>query len=1692
MNDLEYWIEPGIQNEHGMNDDSTHFWVKIPFIPAFSSLNFYILYGNPSATARSNISTTFLFGDDFNDNSVDTSKWNKYIYGIGQIIEQNNRLEHNSPKSNPESGTELFSKQSFTGPVVVDIQFKKGGHVYRGTGLRVENNLNTYSAWMGWQDWGGFGPSVTINSVIQNVVFRNDSWSRYNNPEYYLRIFRKPDSTFRFIANVPYFEQDGYKYWEHTFSTAKMPLDQPLKVGTYEWVWKYAGTILIRYEDNIRVRKYTEPEPFCILLDEYPVSSPANITFDTICEGDSLMWRGLYYSGSGMYYDSLLTFTGCDSIIQLSLSVLPPQIFYFDYDGDGYGAGAPFYSCTQPLHASTNNTDCDDTDFSRHEGIVIYLDSDNDSYHVAPEITICMGDQIPSGYKLYTLGIDCNDQNPNVNPGATEICNGLDDDCDGAVDENLLGPACAKQAGVCAGSRKSICGGAAGWLECDNVVYEAYNPNYEISETSCDGLDNDCDMYKDEGFSNNDGDGMADCVDPDDDNDGILDTFDNCPMNPNPNQLDTDQDLQGDVCDADDDNDGYNDIQDCAPLNFFINPGAQEICGNGIDDNCNGQTDECYTLMVSKQGNGNGNVSTSPAGINCGSTCSFTFPAGTIVTVQATPDAISDFSGWSGACAGIGVCQITMDNNKQISALFTKKYFNVSITKTGSGNGTVTSSPAGISCGSTCSANYEAGMIITLTAEAQYGSAQFTGWGGDAASCGTSQNCQLAVYSNMNITASFECLIPDAAGTITGPANVIPDGSTHIYSVPQITNATTYSWTLPPGCSGNSTTNSIEVTFAPGFTSGVISVLGSNSCGSGLGSGITVYSNTPEVFITASSNPFCYDSPVVFTASTQNGGNNPGYLWFVNDTLRSSNIIDKNRLVLHCPYDGNANDISIQGLNGTVYNATPTIDRFGNPNSAFYFNGYNAYIDYGDQDTLNPHYSDISISAWVKVANPGQHARIYSKGTHGGSQPGYDLMFYSPGHAATIFCEGSHEDIVRSNSIIQDTSWHHFVSVMDRNGYLNLYIDGIKQNDSIDISQHSGYDMGYGTLNAAVGASYSWNGWAWVNEYFNGSIDEVMIYKRVLSSDEILNLYNHIGTSGIEFSYVPKPNDEVKCVLISDFGNNFYTTDTSNVIQMQMIPPPVISPSGPIVLQGNDSVQLIVSTTYLNPFYQWKRNGVLIGGATDNTYTASEDGWYSCTVNGTDCIFTDSVHVLKPFAEIKTNDSIICIGQNSVLHMIVKSSESGTLCTMVNENDWVQMTAPNNCIFTNVYFASYGTPEGDCGNFSLGWCHAMSSMNVAQNACIGNNNFTLAADNYTFGDPCGGTYKRFYMEAEYSDIYDLQMNYLWSTGDSTASISTAPQFSQWIYCTVSILGYNFTDSIFIEVISEAPYNADSPAGPQYINPGQTQVTYTVAPINNATAYRWLLDWGITSSGISGEVITSSNSITVDFDPSFSAGSIYVSGLNACGMGMYNQISILAIQQTKTLQLKLFLEGLYNAQNQMNEVYAYGWQPYWGQGIADNITLELYKANDISNPSIIKFPVLLYTNGFTEYIPLVGLEPLEYYIVVKHRNSIETWSSIPVTFSGADTLFYDFSDSAVKAYDNNMKPVAGGNFAIWSGDVNQDGVVDATDISKIDNGITIILNGYNPEDINGDGRVDASDMSFVDNNSQAPPKKLKRP
>ncbi|MBW2262930.1 MAG: hypothetical protein JRG91_13215 [Deltaproteobacteria bacterium] len=181
-----------------------------------------------------------------------------------------------------------------------------------------------------------------------------------------------------------------------------------------------------------------------------------------------------------------------------------------------------------------------------------------------------------------------------------------------------------------------------------------------------------------------------------------------------------------------------------------------------------------YALTVTRAGTGSGAVTSSPAGISCGTDCSETYDHGTGVTLTAAASTGSTFSGWSGGgCSGTGSCVVTLTAAMTVTATFTLNRYVLTVTRAGSGSGSVTSTPAGISCGTDCSEAYSHGTAVTLTAAAGSGSV-FTGWSGGG--CSGTGSCVVTLTAAMTVTATFGPKIYNVAFISPVPTNAMMGG----------------------------------------------------------------------------------------------------------------------------------------------------------------------------------------------------------------------------------------------------------------------------------------------------------------------------------------------------------------------------------------------------------------------------------------------------------------------------------------------------------------------------------------------------------------------------------------------------------------------------------------------------------------------------------------------------------------------------------------------------------------------------------------------------------------------------------------------------------------------------------------------------------------------------------------------------
>jgi len=172
-----------------------------------------------------------------------------------------------------------------------------------------------------------------------------------------------------------------------------------------------------------------------------------------------------------------------------------------------------------------------------------------------------------------------------------------------------------------------------------------------------------------------------------------------------------------------------------------------------------------------------------------------------------------------------------------------------------------------------------------------------------------------------------------------------------------------------------------------------------------------------------------------------------------------------------------------------------------------------------------------------------------------------------------------------------------------------------------------------------------------------------------------------------------------------------------------------------------------------------------------------------------------------------------------------------------------------------------------------------------------------------------------------------------------------------------------------------------------------------------------------------------------------------------------------IAQFRNLQLTSFIQGFYNSTSNTM--------------VSDTVTLFL---RNIVSPysKIDSSKSVLNTSGYGNFSFSNAVNGKFYYIEFTHRNSIETWSKSGGEIFLLRNTVYNFTDLQSKAYGNNLI-LSGSKFCIYNGDVNLDGIIDAADMSQIDNDGISGATGYLKTDVNGDEIIDGADISLADNN-----------
>jgi len=508
---LSYWIESD------MNTSNTKIWVKIPLLAANVVTYIYLFYGNNSASAESNIDGTFI-GPHSSTDSIDsgnsggvTNSQRGFRFAPNEDI-----LVKRFGKREPDGSTRYVTLFDFNSQAILrqhEVSGPAGQYIYSDLGSPIWLTQDTQyllELYQGSNDGYYFGVSSQIGTHLTYYDMRYCNSCTQN--------------------TFPSLVLNGYQYGYPDFHY---------------------------YTKN----NVTPPPTYYICPPE-------------ICNGID---------------------DNCDGNVDEGVQT----IYYRDFDTDGFGNPSSVISaCSQPSGYVANGTDCNDLSAVEKPGQIWYKDTDNDGYAEtgAATITQCLR---PVGYKaaseLTSITGDCNDNAAAINPAASEICDNIDNNCNGMTDEGLTFITYYTDAdndGFGTGSGQSLCanpgpGFATQAGDCNDDPATGGMTNPDATEI-CDNIDNNCNGMTDEGvqttfYRDMDGDGFG--------NPAVTQLACSAPM--------------GYVANDD----------DCDDTNGAIKPGATEVC-DGVDNNCDGTIDNILSgggvWQNTNVGTANGNATYPP------------------------------------------------------------------------------------------------------------------------------------------------------------------------------------------------------------------------------------------------------------------------------------------------------------------------------------------------------------------------------------------------------------------------------------------------------------------------------------------------------------------------------------------------------------------------------------------------------------------------------------------------------------------------------------------------------------------------------------------------------------------------------------------------------------------------------------------------------------------------------------------------------------------------------------------------------------------------------------------------------------------------------------------------------------------------------------------------------------------------
>lgn len=688
----------------------------------------------------------------------------------------------------------------------------------------------------------------------------------------------------------------------------------------------------------------------------------------------------------------------------------------------------------------------------------------------------------------------------------------------------------------------------------------------------------------------------------------------------------------------------------------------------------------------------------------------------------------------------------------------------------------VPSQPAAISGSLAACANAtEIYSVSPVTGATSYTWTLPSGWVGTSttnsisATVGTAGGTISVTASNVCGTSSTQTAlvsvttVPAQPGAITG-ADAICEGSVNTYSIAPVSGATGYTWTLPPGWVGTSSTTSISAT--SNNISGPVSVTADNACGSGTPQTLNVSVSTAaiaSVTIDANATTICAGDPVTFTATPANGGTAPSYQWMIDGA----------------PVGTNSNTFTTTSLaNGDVVTVSMTSNAGCVSGSPATSNAITITIS----TTVTP---TIAIAADVNPACSGSPVTFTAEVTGAGTTPAYqwkvngsNVGTNSPTFVSSSLVNG---DVVTAE--LTSSSSCSPGAVVTSNAVTMTVVGSIAASVNITPSANPACAGAPVTFTANPGNGGSTPAYQWKVNGANVGANSDTYTSTTLASSDVVTV-----------------------VMTSSLGCATNSPATSNAVTMDITPN---VPASVSIAADQDpacaGAPVTFTATATNggnaPMYQWKLNNVTVG-TNSATY-----------INST----------------LSTGDVVFAIMTSSETCVTGSPAASNALTISIGQ-------AP-------------AQPASITG-----------SANVCENDASSYSIVAVAgATSYTWTLPSG-----------------------WSGTSTTNSISTTAGTTGG---TISVVANNAcgssTAQTFTVGVTNLPAQPAAIIGSATICEGSVN-TYSIAPVTGATAYSWTLPTGWSGT---------SNTTSITATSSSTGGTINVTAINGCGTGTAQTLAV---------------------------------------------------------------------------------------------------------------------------------------------------------------------------------------------------------